>query len=201
MLGEESGGVTEGFDGSSIRSMARPTSSTASPPSGYPWRSSRTRFPSPAAIHAPFLGDTWHAARGAGAIWEPAGGDAGTVSRVRASAGTGGGRDGIPLPPEGPASEVSRGVHRGRSSGSRISAGRAPPVSISPGRRAASSTVSSSSVSDPGTSRQAGSWWKKPAGASPIGAAAPAICRATSWPARPAVHDELRRIAREHGPA
>ena len=109
---------------------------------------------------------------------------AGTVPRVRASAGTGGGRDGIPLPPEGPASEVPGRVHRGVRPIRGSPSARARPASISPGRRAGSSTVSSSWVSHPGTSRPAASWWKKPAGASPTGTAAPTICRATSWPAR-----------------
>jgi myo-inositol-1(or 4)-monophosphatase len=35
------------------------------------------------AVHAPFLGDVWHAARGAGAVWEPADGQA-VSSRVSA---------------------------------------------------------------------------------------------------------------------
>ena len=52
------------------------------------------------AIQAPFLGDTWHAARGAGPSGNRRRGT-GTVPRVGASAGTRSRRDGIPLPPQG----------------------------------------------------------------------------------------------------
>ena len=74
MLGEESGGVTEG-----LRWVVDPLDGTTNflhrfPAVGVSVALVEDQIPVAGATHAPFLGDTWHAARGAGAIWEPAGG-------------------------------------------------------------------------------------------------------------------------------
>ena len=74
MLGEESGGVTEG-----LRWIVDPLDGTTNflhrfPAVGVSVALAEDQVPVAGAIHAPFLGDTWHAGRGAGAIWEPAGG-------------------------------------------------------------------------------------------------------------------------------
>ena len=94
MLGEESGGVTEG-----LRWVVDPLDGTTNflhrfPAVGVSVALVEDQVPVAGAIHAPFLGDTWHAARGAGAIWEP-GGEAREPCRVserppeRAVVGTG----------------------------------------------------------------------------------------------------------------
>ena len=74
MLGEESGGVVEG-----LRWVVDPLDGTTNflhrfPAVGVSVALVEDQVPLAGAIHAPFLGDTWHAARGAGATWEPAGG-------------------------------------------------------------------------------------------------------------------------------
>jgi myo-inositol-1(or 4)-monophosphatase len=73
MLGEESGGVTEG-----LRWIVDPLDGTTNflhrfPAVGVSVALVQDEVPVAGAIHAPFLGDTWHAARGAGGVWEPAG--------------------------------------------------------------------------------------------------------------------------------
>src|SRR2546426_7001374 len=73
MLGEESGGVVEG-----LRWIVDPLDGTTNflhrfPAVGVSVALVEDQIPVAGAIDAPFLGDTWHAARGAGAIWEPAG--------------------------------------------------------------------------------------------------------------------------------
>ena len=74
MLGEESGGVVEG-----LRWIVDPLDGTTNflhrfPAVGVSVALVEDQVPLAGAIGAPFLGDTWHAARGSGAIWEPAGG-------------------------------------------------------------------------------------------------------------------------------
>jgi myo-inositol-1(or 4)-monophosphatase len=74
MLGEESGGVLEG-----LRWVVDPLDGTTNflhrfPAVGVSVALVEAEVPVAGAIHAPFLGDTWHAARGDGAVWEPAGG-------------------------------------------------------------------------------------------------------------------------------
>src|SRR6476660_5402306 len=74
MLGEESGGAAEG-----LRWIVDPLDGTTNflhrfPAVGVSVALVEDQIPVAGATHAPFLGDTWHAARGGGAIWEPAGG-------------------------------------------------------------------------------------------------------------------------------
>jgi len=73
MLGEESGGAAEG-----LRWIVDPLDGTTNflhrfPAVGVSVALVEDQVPIAGAINAPFLGDTWHAARGAGAMWEPAG--------------------------------------------------------------------------------------------------------------------------------
>ncbi len=70
MLGEESGGATEG-----LRWVVDPLDGTTNflhrfPAVGVSVALVADETPVAGAVHAPFLGDTWHAARGEGAVWE-----------------------------------------------------------------------------------------------------------------------------------
>jgi myo-inositol-1(or 4)-monophosphatase len=70
MLGEESGGVSAG-----LRWIVDPLDGTTNflhrfPAVGVSVALVEDEVPVAGAIHAPFLGDVWHAARGAGAMWE-----------------------------------------------------------------------------------------------------------------------------------
>src|SRR5438445_10348077 len=74
MLGEESGGVVEG-----LRWVVDPLDGTTNflhrfPAVGVSVALVEDQVPLAGAIDAPFLGDKWHAKRGAGANWEPGGG-------------------------------------------------------------------------------------------------------------------------------
>lgn len=74
MAGEESGGVTEG-----LRWVVDPLDGTTNFVHRFPAVGVSVALVDDdrviaGAVHAPFLGETWHAARGLGAIWEPAGG-------------------------------------------------------------------------------------------------------------------------------
>jgi myo-inositol-1(or 4)-monophosphatase len=73
ILGEESGGVVEG-----LRWIVDPLDGTTNflhrfPAVGVSVALVEEDEPVAGAIHASFLGDTWHAARGAGAVWQPGG--------------------------------------------------------------------------------------------------------------------------------
>jgi myo-inositol-1(or 4)-monophosphatase len=73
MQGEESGGTVEG-----LRWVVDPLDGTTNflhrfPAVGVSVALVDERSPVAGAIQAPFLGDIWHAAAGAGAVWEPAG--------------------------------------------------------------------------------------------------------------------------------
>src|SRR6476620_4842302 len=76
MLGEESGGVTEG-----LRWVVDPLDGTTNflhryPAVGVSVALVEDQISVAGATDAPVLGDTWQAARGAGAVWEPGGGAA-----------------------------------------------------------------------------------------------------------------------------
>jgi myo-inositol-1(or 4)-monophosphatase len=73
VLGEESGGALDG-----LRWIVDPLDGTTNflhrfPAVGVSVALVEDDVPVAGAIHAPFLGDTWHAARGGGAIWHPGG--------------------------------------------------------------------------------------------------------------------------------
>jgi myo-inositol-1(or 4)-monophosphatase len=74
VLGEETGGVLDG-----LRWVVDPLDGTTNylhrfPAVGVSVGLVQDDTPVAGAIHAPFLGDTWHAARGSGAVWQPGGG-------------------------------------------------------------------------------------------------------------------------------
>jgi myo-inositol-1(or 4)-monophosphatase len=78
MVGEEEGGAGEAV----LRWVVDPLDGTTNFVHGF-WAVGvsvalvAADQPVAGAVHAPFLGDTWHAARGAGAVWEQASGLAG----------------------------------------------------------------------------------------------------------------------------
>lgn len=80
--GEEGGGAADG-----LRWVVDPLDGTTNfihrfPAVGVSVALVQDRRPLAGAISAPFLGDVWHAARGAGATWEPAGAGAAQPCRV-----------------------------------------------------------------------------------------------------------------------
>ena len=80
--GEEGGGATGG-----LRWVVDPLDGTTNflhrfPAVGVSVALVADRRPLAGAICAPFLGDVWHAARGAGAVWEPAGSASAQPCRV-----------------------------------------------------------------------------------------------------------------------
>ena len=108
-------------------------------------------------VHAPFLGDTYVAARGEGA-WLERDDEAPVAPRgERPHPRPRGRRHRLPVPPQGLAPPLPRRDRRPPSRPSRTSAAPAPPASTWPGSPPASSTASSSSTSPPGTSPPAAS--------------------------------------------
>ena len=187
MQGEESGGADRlTAPGWSIRSTAPRTSSTGSPPSASRSPSWRTAARSRACVHAPFLGETYVAARGEGAWCER------DDERPHPPRGSATGPRRRPSSPPASRSAARSSLPRylaafgaAPSRPSRTSAAPAPPASTWRGWPAASSTASSSSRLAP---------WDVAAGGLLIEEAGGVV---TDWTGRP----RLARRRHPRGPA